>query len=384
MGLLQMLLSDSVRLNEQQYRQLAQSQGLTLIAGACTCVLVENAGSITALEQLGLRCMECAKQCRSYFDRHRLLAMVEERGMGAVIVLPGDLTREQIEKMLFPLHAALEKHCFRQTVIVVGSVVQSMMSIRESYDAAENVLRYHEIYPDRHILFAEDIGRIHNRTTILPAADFKRTIAAFCAGDMNLLRTLLQENAEKVRIQPGVLYPSSIRRTMIELMMEIMHIAADAGADVEKEMQHTNPYQRIFEFRSTPEIIDWMTQMCGMLFAAMERCRDDAENRIVLQAKEYIDRHLSDPLLGLDSVSASVGFSSGYFSAFFIRETQMGFREYVNKMRIETAKRMLLESDERIAGIAKACGFRSENYFISVFKKYANATPGAYRQNARR
>ena len=88
---------------------------------------------------------------------------------------------------------------------------------------------------------------------------------------------------------------------------------------------------------------------------------------------------MDDPCLSLDMASTYIGLSASYFSAFFIRETGIGFREYVNSQRIEKAKELLALGGCTGAEIARQCGFRSESYFISVFKKYVQMTPGMYK-----
>ena len=60
------------------------------------------------------------------------------------------------------------------------------------------------------------------------------------------------------------------------------------------------------------------------------------------------------------------------------------FFEFVNRMRIEEAKRLLSElnvSDFNIDSIYPACGFRSRSTFYMVFKKMTGMTPAAWLEN---
>ena len=57
----------------------------------------------------------------------------------------------------------------------------------------------------------------------------------------------------------------------------------------------------------------------------------------------------------------------------------MGFQEYVTGLRIEKAKMLLDETNEKISRIAESCGFRSASYFIVVFRKQLGISPNEYR-----
>lgn len=56
--------------------------------------------------------------------------------------------------------------------------------------------------------------------------------------------------------------------------------------------------------------------------------------------------------------------------------------DFIKEIRMATAARMLLVSDERISTIAYTVGFDDPNYFARKFKERFGVSPQAYRQNA--
>ncbi len=84
--------------------------------------------------------------------------------------------------------------------------------------------------------------------------------------------------------------------------------------------------------------------------------------------------------LSLDEAATAAGISKYYFAREFRRLTGCTFVEYVNRLRCEEAKRLLLNSDRSVAEIGLICGFQSRAYFINTFRKYMQCTPGEFRK----
>ena len=60
-----------------------------------------------------------------------------------------------------------------------------------------------------------------------------------------------------------------------------------------------------------------------------------------------------------------------------------GIAEHIRTLRIEKARRLLLENpDMRIGEIAAQCGYSDYNYFITVFRRMTGTSPRQYRKNA--
>ena len=53
----------------------------------------------------------------------------------------------------------------------------------------------------------------------------------------------------------------------------------------------------------------------------------------------------------------------------------MGFRAYLNALRMEEAKRLLKTTDEPITQIAYSCGYNSQTTFNRVFRERFDKTP---------
>jgi len=54
--------------------------------------------------------------------------------------------------------------------------------------------------------------------------------------------------------------------------------------------------------------------------------------------------------------------------------------DYIHKVRIEQAKRLLLETDQNIDLIADQTGFKDRSYFCKIFKKKTGLSPGEYKK----
>ena len=54
--------------------------------------------------------------------------------------------------------------------------------------------------------------------------------------------------------------------------------------------------------------------------------------------------------------------------------------QYLNKVRIEKAKELLLYSDEKIGAIGQAVGIENFNHFLRLFKEKTGLSPSAYRK----
>ena len=100
----------------------------------------------------------------------------------------------------------------------------------------------------------------------------------------------------------------------------------------------------------------------------------------ILLATKYIYNNFRKPLT-LEEVSSVASLSPTYFSRKFKLITGMGFKEYLNYVRLKHAQTALLTTDSSITDIALEYGFNDSNYFKDLFKKVYGKSPREYRKN---
>ena len=69
-----------------------------------------------------------------------------------------------------------------------------------------------------------------------------------------------------------------------------------------------------------------------------------------------------------------------HISRIFTQVLHTGFYEYVNALRINYAKELLLDSEYKILDIAEMSGFQSQQTFNRIFRDFCGMPPSAYRK----
>ena len=86
------------------------------------------------------------------------------------------------------------------------------------------------------------------------------------------------------------------------------------------------------------------------------------------------------PGITISDVSTALGTNDKYISLSVNKYARMNFNHYINTLRVQEAKKLLLEPNRNssIQDIAMVCGFGNASSFIRVFKQTTGLTPAYY------
>jgi YesN/AraC family two-component response regulator len=99
---------------------------------------------------------------------------------------------------------------------------------------------------------------------------------------------------------------------------------------------------------------------------------------ILSHAIEYIKNNYKNNI-SINDISKACYCSNSLISHIFKRNMKVNIKSYLNKVRIEKAKVLLLTTDDTISEIAQSIGYNDSNYFSFVFKKMYDYSPSNYR-----
>lgn len=128
---------------------------------------------------------------------------------------------------------------------------------------------------------------------------------------------------------------------------------------------------------STFDMIQWSTYYVNRIFDSIQ---DREKGKSVVDTMlDYIHRHYEENI-NRNTLAEVVSFSPEYVGKLFKKAMGIGISEYINKLRIEKAKKLLETTDYKVIDIALMIGYDNMPYFSSVFKKYVGVSPAEYKK----
>jgi len=126
---------------------------------------------------------------------------------------------------------------------------------------------------------------------------------------------------------------------------------------------------------------DRFLEYCTLALEVGQSMAGKKKYRYVEESKTFIQEHYMEADLSANDISAHVGISPSYFSSLFNELAKESVTSYLNRIRVEQAKKFLSNTKMPVKEIGTNCGFASANVFGRVFKKYTGQSPSQYRDN---
>lgn len=105
------------------------------------------------------------------------------------------------------------------------------------------------------------------------------------------------------------------------------------------------------------------------------------EKDIIEEVKGYIQKYYRNDI-SISQIADQFGLTANYLSTLFHRKTGGKFIDYLTEIRIEAAKKLLVQNvSATVQDIALMVGYNSARHFSSLFQKQTGETPSSYRKN---
>lgn len=141
---------------------------------------------------------------------------------------------------------------------------------------------------------------------------------------------------------------------------------------------HTR-YVEPLRYQSMVTLLQSFSEQLSEHAESLAIIEEGSEPAAIAKARKYIHANLDQPLpLGL--VARQAGLSESHFCRLFKDSAGLTLTDYVNRCRIDWAKRELLKPEARISEIAFLIGYQSLSQFNRSFARIVGLSPTLYRR----
>lgn len=307
-------------------------------------------------------------------ERVYLCTMVND----CVLLIAKAIKASELNRLLLDIKKAYQQYFNIQLSIAVGETCR-FEDIHEMYKKTQQYLRYRFEMPEDCIITKESVENVHIAKTCDFSSEVQGVIDSIKAEDKNSICCRLDVLffmfiKEEIGQSEILVYCEKLYKALYLLGKdEVKRVFGNDSPEFDKSMDAGYLCKMIRI--AVIEIVN-NNELLG------KQSLNDNE-KLVNQMIKCIYQNISNPQLRLTWIAKNVLFiNEEYLGRIFLKVMNQKFSQYLLKVRIEMAKKLIENSyDFRIYEISKMTGFPEDaQYFSKVFKNYTGITPTEYKR----
>lgn len=316
----------------------------------------------------------------AYFNRFGK-AYVFDNNLSELSVLfyPGCM--EELERILEKFASFINANETRGIFLGVGRTYDTMIKSPESYLEAGKALEYRFMKKDR-VLYYKDIAGFFKGRSIITDEVEARIKEYFLSGEVKCLEEyILKMLADLYKMDlndQGILYDSCV-----EILLIVNKCLANY---VDKDKSFTqNDYHSIRTLLKKDNYKDVTGFISLYLKESMARISENREKPmgfVIENVIQYINKYYNEDI-SLHKLSEVAYMHPTYLSKLFKEKTGENFIDYLVRVRIDKARKLLENPSLRIYDVCEMVGYESPKHFCKVFKEITGSTPKDYRNQCK-
>lgn len=174
-----------------------------------------------------------------------------------------------------------------------------------------------------------------------------------------------------------------IRSKISEFLVLLSRTAAENGIDEQQVLFLHHQWQKaLSSLPSFQQISAWLLTVAEDMTESIAAYSDVRHTNLIHHCIQHIGAHYQERLT-LEETARVVCLSPDYLSRIFRQETGIGFRQYLNNVRITKAKELIRTTNLRLTDISQMAGYDDQSYFTKVFKRTTGISPNEYAKKHR-
>ena len=168
-----------------------------------------------------------------------------------------------------------------------------------------------------------------------------------------------------------------LRVTELVVLISRMEISPAREGNLCMEINCQN-LKLVQEAKTIEELTDIVQNVVDRVSGIISSFQGIPHAAALRKAENFIQENFTRKI-SLKEIASIAGLSPPYFSTVFKDEMGENLSKYLNRLRVEKASRLLLETDMFLNEIAACCCFEDQSWFSKIFKAFTGISPGKYR-----
>jgi two-component system response regulator YesN len=265
--------------------------------------------------------------------------------------------------------------------IGVGKTVSGPGGVPSSFEGALTALQYKMSLGSNQMICSEELDEVHSRDTHVYYQLFGAMLQDLRMGNAafpNQLASFAQHLEQDVLPAEEI---DHLLQYWIGMVQRSMEEAEPELADYWRTVVQPEVAAAMEKSETLEELLPVFVSAFERLYAKRLSLRESKSyHQVMKDIRAYIEDNYDNPDLSLNHISDKFSISGKYLSQLFKEHFGMKFVDFIVNLRMEHAKRLLLETDEPIQDIAVRVGYLHSISFGRTFKKIVGVTPGDFRK----
>ncbi|WP_163537985.1 helix-turn-helix domain-containing protein [Gracilibacillus sp. YIM 98692] len=194
---------------------------------------------------------------------------------------------------------------------------------------------------------------------------------------------LLKHHQIRHKLRPAVLAKNSYVRNKKNFAISAITLATRSAIDggINHELAKTLSDEMIVkveEAKTANQVIHLHVQALETFAEYVYHHKRNKYSKLLKDCLDYIYMYIYEEL-SLTELAEFVNVSPGYISTQFKKEVGMPVSHYIQKEKVEEAKKLMSFTNQSLTEISQKLQFTDQSYFTKIFKKYTNITPKQYK-----
>ncbi|MFD0716043.1 AraC family transcriptional regulator [Paenibacillus sp. GCM10027626] len=261
----------------------------------------------------------------------------------------------------------------------LSAVHPSIQSIPAAYRETLEAMEYRMLMGSSTTIDYESI-QVQGNGYVYPLEMEQQLINHIKSGNYEKAKSIMDEVIE-TNLQEGLLSADLAHCFMFDMISTMMKASMEAvSAQSELYEENRKAVQAILQEQTIGDMRHRMTLFLQQVCSHVNARKKSHNVKLIDDLLAYIGEHYSDPNVSVAGLSEHFNLHPSYLSRFFKEQIGDNLSDYLNRYRMQQAKRLLMEEEVVIKAVSEAVGIFSISTFIRLFKKYEGVTPGVYRE----
>lgn len=198
------------------------------------------------------------------------------------------------------------------------------------------------------------------------------------------LQNQMMENLSQGRLEKAIKYFDALfehvghqKDSIFELVVLMFRIAQEEGIEENEMLDYSSYLEEISELNNLSDLYQWILSRMKYISNRIQEKKDQKCSALVERTKTLLKSNYTDELT-LEGVARVQNISPQYLSKLFKEETGYTFVEFLTRLRIEYAQKLMMDSEFSIKEICYKVGYSDPNYFSRLFRKQTGFMPKTF------